>query len=112
MNEFARIAVAASALLLAGGAAAQMNKCASAAGKITYTGLPCGNLGLKDAGEIKDKMNSAPAQKVYVPPPAPALRVPAADTGAAAKPEDDDKRCFTVKTAKGSSTRCNGKPEE
>ena len=123
MNEFARIAVAASALLLATGAAAQMNKCANAAGKITYTSLPCGDLGLKGAGEVKDKMNSAPGEKFTArpvrPEPAPgaaspneAERVKAeGDSGAAAAKADEDRRCFSVKAGKGTSTRCNDKPD-
>ena len=113
MNDFARIAVAASALLLAGGAAAQMNKCASAAGKITYTSLPCGNLGLKDAGEVRDKMNSAPGEQFPAQPvqpqPAPAVASPS-NADAAAK-ANEDRRCFSVKTGKGTTTRCNDKPD-
>jgi hypothetical protein len=112
-------------------AGAQTYKCIDAAGKVTYTGTRCSDLGLKDAGEVRNKINISPAQKVARPAPAPApasapaaAKAPAAAAAKApAVPADlppdtivdegrtDGKRCFTVKTAKGVATRCNDKPE-
>lgn len=129
MNHSAGIAVAACALLWSASGAAQTYKCADAAGKITYSSSPCGELGMKDAGEVRNQINIAPAQKVapMQPAPAPAARpAPAAAAKAPAKSEppadmpadtlvdqgrEDGKRCFTVKTAKGTATRCNDKPD-
>ena len=119
MNEFARIAVAASTLLLASGAAAQMNKCASAAGKITYTSMQCSDLGLTVAGEVKNKLNSAPGEKFParpaaaqpVPGAAPPNDADRAKFDADAAKANEDRRCFSVKTGKGTTTRCNDKPD-
>ena len=113
MNEFPRIVLAILALTLATSASAQMYKCTSAAGKVTYSSSPCSSLGLKDAGEVRDQLNTSPAQRV-VPfnSPPPAGTAPAASatggSGAAAKPAPDERRCF--KTAKG--MRCNDDPPE
>jgi hypothetical protein len=114
-----------SLLLLSGELAAQTFKCTNAAGKITYSGVKCGELGLKDAGEVKDRLNVNP---VYKPPaparqppapartiesrpsPAPAAKAPNTEVPAAAEdPANPDRRCFTVHTAKGNITRCNDK---
>ena len=130
MKHIAGIVLASSALLLPAGAAAQTYKCANAAGKITYSSSPCSDLGLKDAGEVRNQLNVSPAQKVapMSPPPAqPAKPAPAAQAtpkpAAAKVPADlppdtiidegrsDGKRCFTVKTAKGTATRCNDSPD-
>ena len=120
MNEIVKRILAACALLLSGELAAQTFKCTDAAGKITYSGKKCSELGLKDAGEVKDRLNVNPA---YRPPsqneksrptPAPA-QAPAAritETPAAAEPAPSDRRCFTVSTAKGKVTRCNDTPDE
>lgn len=105
-------------LFAACGAAAQgMYKCKDAAGKITYSGHECHLLGLQPAGEVADRMNTAPAYKAPPQRPAPVQRAPApmAQPAPAAPKEDapnPNRRCFTIKTAKGVSTRCNDKPEE
>ncbi len=96
-------------------AAAQMYKCKDAKGKITYAGDECGKLGLRSAGEVKGRASVAPA---YRPPPSPAAARPkpaAAAQGAPAAADaakDAERRCFTVKTAKGTATRCNDVPDE
>ena len=89
-----------------------MYKCTDAAGRISYSSTECSALGLKDAGEVKDRLNTSPA---YKPPPgstsrpAPEAAAPAAPEPAAEPPE---RRCFTS-TVKGRSvTRCNDKPDE
>ena len=98
------------ALLLPGVAAAQVYKCVDAAGKISYTSGQCSALGLKDAGEVGDRINVSPA---YRPPagyrrPAPSAEPPAQAQQPAAEEAQPERRCFT--TAKG--TRCNDKPED
>ena len=119
MNEIAKLVLAASALLLSGELAAQTFKCTDAAGKITYSGIKCSELGLKDAGEVKDRVNvnpayRPPARAIAPPPsPAPAANAPNTETPAAgAEPAAPERRCFTVHTAKGNVTRCNDKPDE
>jgi len=113
-----KLILAASALLLSGELAAQTFKCTNAAGKITYSGTKCSELGLKDAGEVKDRLNVNPAYKpparaIQSPPPAPAAKAPNTETPAAdAEPVKPERRCFTVKTAKGNVTRCNDTPDE
>jgi hypothetical protein len=102
---------AAIALASAQAGAQQVYKCQDAAGKVTYASNPCAELGMRSAGEVKESINVAPAQRV---PPRPAAPPPAAqaappDVETAAEPE---RRCFTVKTAKGVATRCNDKPED
>jgi hypothetical protein len=122
-----RIVVALAPLLLSGTAAAQTYKCTSANGKVTYSSTKCSELGLKDAGEVPDRINVNPA---YRPPkaaeprqspapapapsaaPAAAPKAPGADTPAAADPGKPDRRCFTVRTPTGTATRCNDKPDE
>lgn len=119
MNGIAKLILAASALLLSGELAAQTFKCTNAAGKITYSGTNCSELGLKDAGEVKDQLNVTPAYR----PPAQAVEsphrsAPAAsespntNTPAAAEPAQPERRCFTVHTPNGNVTRCNDKPDE
>src|SRR6266700_1114288 len=119
MNGLAKLILAASASLLSGELAAQTFKCINAAGKVTYSGTKCSELGLKDAGEVKDRLNVNPAYR----PPAPVIGSPrssaaaaaqeAANAPAAAEPADPERRCFTVHTAKGNIiTRCNDKPDE
>lgn len=116
-----RIVLAAFALFLSAGAAAQTFKCVNAAGKVTYTGAACAHLGLKDAGEVRDQLNVSPAQPVLppqaAPDPAPAqdpARAPSGDARAGDAPAtaDPERRCFIVKTAKGTVTRCQDKPGE
>jgi hypothetical protein len=118
MNEIARIILTVSALLLCHELAAQTFKCTDAAGKVTYSGMKCKELGLKDAGEVKDRLNVNPASRPTAretespPPPAPAARAQNTEIPAAAAEPTPDRRCFTVRTAKGKVTRCNDKPEE
>lgn len=118
--KIAKLILAASALLLSGELAAQTFKCTNAAGKITYSGTKCSELGLKDAGEVKDRLNVNPAYKPPAraiessPPLAPAAKAPNTEApAAAADPAKPERRCFTVKTAKGNVvTRCNDTPDE
>lgn len=110
MHKTRCIALAA-ALLACPGAWAQTYKCLDAAGKVTYSSTTCDLLGMRDAGEVRDRVNTAPAQKVAPRPasasaPAAASAAPAA--AKAAETKEPDRRCF--KTAKG--YRCNDKPEE
>ena len=104
------------ALAAAQAGAQQVYKCQDAAGKITYASHACDKLGMQSAGEVKQSINVAPAYKA---PPRPAARAPApAEKAAPPKPEKTEKaaeperRCFTVKTAKGVVTRCNDKPQD
>src|SRR5882672_10520244 len=103
-----KLILAASALLLSGELAAQTFKCTNAAGKITYSGTNCSELGLKDAGEVKDRLNVSPAYRPPAPEirpplssaPAPAAEAPNTDApAAAAEPANPGRRCFTVHTA-------------
>src|SRR6266849_4255468 len=119
MNGIATLILAASALLLSGELAAQTFKCTNAAGKITYSGTNCKELGLKDAGEVKDRLNvnpayRPPARAIESPPsPAPAAKAPDTEMPAAgAEPANPERRCFTVHTAKGNITRCSDNPDE
>jgi len=117
--KIAKLILAVSALLMSGELPAQTFKCTNAAGKITYSGAKCSELGLKDAGEVKDRLNVNPAYKpaaraIESPPsPAPAAKAPSTEMPAAAEePANPDRRCFTVHTAKGNVTRCNENPNE
>ena len=115
MKTIAKLTLAACALLVPCALAAQTYKCTDANGKITYSGKICSDLGLKDAGEVKEQINTAPA---YKPPPgartspAPAAQAPAPEPPPAPPSEDPARRCFTVKTAKGNTTRCNDAPPD
>jgi hypothetical protein len=117
MNEMSRLILAVSALLLSGELASQTFKCKDAAGKITYSGTKCSDLGLKDAGEVKDQLNVSPAYRPPPgavesrPPPAPAAKAPSPETPPAAEEAaNPERRCFVVKTPKGNVTRCNDRP--
>ena len=117
--KIAKLILAISALLLSGGLAAQPFKCTNAAGKVTYSGIKCSELGLKDAGEVKDRLNVNPAYRPQAraiespPSPAPAAKAPSTEMPAAdAEPAKGERRCFTVHTAKGNVTRCNDSPNE
>ncbi len=117
MNRMMKFCFAASASLLCAQAAAQdMYKCKDAAGKITYSGKECSLLGLTSAGEVTGRASVTPALQFQPPAPAAPMR-PAAAAPVAPQPDpaavapDDDKRCFAVKTAKGTATRCNDKPD-
>ena len=112
-----RILAAIAALMLCHGAMAQPFKCTDAAGKVTYSNMSCRDLGLKDAGEVQDRVQVTPALKVPARPPSRAAQnesaaKPAAKP-AAAEEETPEKRCFTIRNAKGATvTRCNDKPDE
>jgi hypothetical protein len=96
--------------------AQQVYKCQDAAGKVTYASNACEELGMRSAGEVKNSINVAPAQKVpprpAAPAPAPAEKAAPPKSEKAEKAAEPERRCFTVKTAKGVVTRCNDKPEE
>ena len=138
MNRRGRITLALLALALGPQAGAEeLYKCKNAAGKITYSGQECSQIGLTSAGEVKGKTNITPALKFPAQPieargaagqaskPAPgvpstggsgggaaaAAAAPAAQPVAAGE-EDPNRRCFSVKTAKGTTTRCNDVPEK
>ncbi|MFM9982859.1 MAG: hypothetical protein ACKVP9_18290 [Burkholderiales bacterium] len=135
MNRPGRITLTLLALALGPQAGAnELYKCKNAAGKITYSGQECSQIGLTSAGEVKGKTNITPALKFPAPPieargtagqaskPAPgvpstggsgaaAAAAPAAQPVAAGE-DDPNRRCFNVKTAKGTSTRCNDTPEK
>ena len=121
-----RLFIALIALLVAQQAEAQMFKCADKAGKITYSSTKCSDIGLKDAGEIRDRLQVTPAPQVSPPPAPPAAPAKPASPpvsgptvqpeptkpAAAAEPEKE-KSCFTVTGAGGKKvTRCNDKPDE
>lgn len=119
MKELVKLTLGVSVLLLSGELAAQTFKCVNADGKITYSGKKCSELGLKDAGEVKDRLNVNPAYRPPVqrsaptPSSAPVAAPQNADAAAAAaEPAAPERRCFTVHTAKGNVTRCNDKPDE
>lgn len=119
MNRIANTCLAALASALCAQAAAQgMYKCQDAAGKITYAGQECDKLGLRSAGEVKGRASVSPAPAfqppppVVVPPPGDAAEKAAPPSEPPAKEREvevgkDGRRCFTVKTAKGTATRCN-----
>lgn len=121
MKEIAKRTLAACALLLSSELAAQTFKCTDANGRITYSGKKCSELGLKDAGEVKDRLNINPAYQPTPPAqgerprspsaPAPEARTPDAPA-AVEEPAAPERRCFTVKTPKGNVTRCNDTPVE
>jgi hypothetical protein len=119
MDRIARRVLIVAALLVSGPVAAQTFKCTNAAGKVTYSSTKCGDLGLKDAGEVPDRINVNPAYRPPRQPSAPGGRAPAAGasgagTPAAAEPaKPPERRCFTVRTPSGGTvTRCNDKPDE
>jgi hypothetical protein len=107
--------------LLPGALEAQTFKCVDALGKITYSGKKCSDLGLKDAGEVKDRLNVNPAYQPArgtkderprpppAPAPAPAAQAPEAQPAAE---EPAERRCFTVNGPKGKVTRCNDTPPD
>jgi len=111
-----KMLIAAAALLFCAQAAAQpLHKCRDAGGKVTYASQECEVLGLKPAGEIRDRSTVAPAYKAPPPapaakktPPAPAAKAAAGQGGKKDGEKEEDRRCF--KTAKG--TRCNETPDE
>ena len=102
-------------LAVAQGTAAQTTlKCRDKAGKITYSSEPCESLGLKNEGEVPNRVSVTPATKApprtaaSAPPLAPERKVEAAPTlPPPAVDAEAERRCF--KTANG--TRCNDVPE-
>lgn len=118
MNAISKLAIVASVLLPCGDLAAETFKCTDASGKITYTSMKCSELGLKDAGAIKDRLNVQPAYRPPSgedesrrPPPRTAPTT-AAEPAATAEPVKPERRCFTVRTPNGNVTRCNERPPE
>ena len=117
LGDSAKFLVALLALLHCTAAPAQgMYKCKDAAGRITYSGNECRLIGLISAGEVTGRASVAPALKPPATRPAPSAapanpHAPARQSTAKA-PAEPEKRCFTMKTAKGTSTRCNDVPEE
>lgn len=113
-----RILLPALALAIGTEAGAQLYKCKDAAGRITYSSQDCASIGLIPAGEVREKVNVAPAFKPppQPKPPAPTQAQPAPKPApAAAEPEkkkEPERRCFVVQTPKGPVTRCNEKPED
>ena len=106
-------------LVFSTAAAQGMFKCKDAAGKITYSGKECHLIGQTDAGAVTGRAVVTPAVKsdpnIFSAPAAPASASAAASQRAAVDskpPAEPEKRCFTVKTAKGFVTRCNDKPDE
>ena len=103
-------------LLCTAAAAQGMYKCKDPAGKITYAGKECRLIGLTDAGEVTGRASVTPAIKPAAASAAqagaPAKAPATASQGAAKAPVPPERRCFTVKTAKGTATRCNDKPED
>jgi hypothetical protein len=105
----------AAALLSSREAAAQMFKCTDAAGKVTYSSSACSTLGLKDAGEVKERIQVTPAFQPPAQRPARSAedRPVATEKPAAEEEKKPERRCFTVTGAGGKKvTRCNDKPEE
>jgi uncharacterized protein DUF4124 len=125
MSPIARLALVAVASLACSAATAQTVKCIDKNGRVTYTNVKCSELGLKEGGEVPDRLNTSPAyepteqaetRQRSSPPPAPPAEVPKPAAAPAAAPKGDadqldKRRCF--KTAQG--YRCNegdNAPEE
>jgi hypothetical protein len=111
----ARIAAGILAALFCAAAGAQgMHKCKDAKGKITYAGNECELMGLESAGEITGKASVAPAFKAPPgsrSPSRPDRPATTASQSPAKPPAEGGRRCFAVKTAKGTITRCNDRPD-
>src|SRR5215470_17017611 len=121
MKTIAKLTLASWALLVPCALVAQTYKCTDANGKITYSGKKCSDLGLKDAGEVKDQIQTTPAYRppprtegTWTPPPvsAPAAQAPAPEPAPAQASDVPARRCFTVSTPKGNVTRCNDAPPD
>ena len=113
MKRSGTISVAILALMIsADGLAQGPYKCKDAAGRITYSGAECHLIGLTSAGEVKGRASVTPALKFQPQPPKPApeatVTPPAPEGENPAK--EPQRRCFVVKSAKGSSTRCDEVP--
>jgi hypothetical protein len=123
MRTISKLTVIACALFVPSALVAETFKCTDANGKVTYSERKCSDLGLKDAGEVKDQIQTAPAYRpapriegARNPPPspasAPAAQAPAPEPPPAQPSEAPPRRCFTVQTAKGTATRCNDAPPD
>ena len=117
MNDIAKVVLVAAALLPWQDAAAQLFKCTDAAGKISYTSMKCSDLGLKEAGEVRDRLQVSPPYQPAAPATQPPRAAKAESNEKPAATEDpaakSDRRCFTTRNAKGATvTRCNDKPDE
>src|SRR5215831_12424994 len=119
MKTIAKLTFA--ALLIPCALSAQTYKCTDANGKITYSGKKCSDLGLKDAGEVKGQIQTAPAYRpsptsegarTAAPASAPPAQAPAPEPPAAAESNGPPRRCFSVATPKGNVTRCNDAPPD
>jgi hypothetical protein len=89
MTRFVKLLPAILALpLCAQAAGPELFKYKDAAGRITYAGRECRELGLSSAGEIKDRSTLTPALKVPVAPPP----VPDAADKEAAPPQPEQRR--------------------
>ena len=85
MRQIAYLVLTGAVVFLPDSVVAQTYKCTDAAGKITYTGAKCADLGLTEVGEVKDRVTVSPA---YRPPPsAPKAPAPEAAAGASAAPK-------------------------
>ena len=116
MKTSAKLVLAALVLIASREAAAQMFKCTDASGRTTYSSTKCSELGLKDAGEVSQRIQITPAPGNQPPAARPAERndrdVPAPKPAATTEPEKQERRCFTVTLAGGkTATRCNDKPD-
>ena len=113
MKRDGKIGVAVLALMLcAEGLAQGTYKCKDAAGRITYSGAECHLLGLTSAGEVKGRVSVTPALKFQPQPPKPAQEAAVTPPAPESEntPKEAQRRCFVVKSAKGSSTRCDDVP--
>ena len=124
MRTAVKSIVGAVTLLVPCALAAQTFKCVDTNGKITYSGKKCSDLGLKDAGEVKDRLNinpalptgssggsseGRPAARSAPPAAAPKTQPPEAPLPVE-EPSNPQRRCFTISTPKGPATRCNDTP--
>ncbi|HXU42516.1 MAG TPA: DUF4124 domain-containing protein [Burkholderiales bacterium] len=111
-----RYLIPALALLLCQEAAAQLFKCTDAGGKVTYSSIKCADMGLRDAGEVKDRIQITPAPAPQTSGSPPRTRPQSveepAKPAAAAEPPAPERRCFTTSVKGKAVTRCNDKPDE
>ena len=63
-----RAALAAALLFVPLAVAAQTYKCKDAAGKLTYSNETCEKQGLKDAGEVRERLSNMPASELQARP--------------------------------------------
>ena len=110
------LVVAASTMFLSDHVAAQTFKCTDEGRKITYSNTKCSVLGLKDAGEVRDRINvhsafkpPAQAEKPQNAPDPPAKADAMNTSPAPQKPAEPERRCINVMTKKGPVTTCEDK---